>query len=161
MCGYPTDGRQTPIDVLSGQNFGDITDTDRFTLGDSVPLLCWVLSEGSISILSICLPNVNYLFQRARHHGVSALFSRREYASRSLSKVGLGPTSIQKQGGFERIDNEGTTSYAGDRLRADWRGVHSVSVSAEQSAEERGIALGHIHMRHDVNVVEDERWAPM
>ena len=104
---------------------------------------------------------MNYLFQRARHHGVSALFTRQEYASRSLSKVGLGPTSTQKQGGFERIDNGGTTSYAEGRLRADRRGVYSVSVSAEQSTEERGSALGQAHIRQDVNVVGDEGWASM
>ena len=133
------------------KNFGVTRETDRSNLGNLVPLLCWVLSEGSISILSICLPNVNYLFQRARHHGVSALFTRREYAS----------ASIQKQGGFERIVNRGTTSLAEDRLMPDRRGVHSVSVFAEQSAGERGIALGQLHIRQDVNVVEDARWAPM
>ena len=143
------------------KNVGGTRDTDSSVLGNLVPLLCWVLSEGSISILSICLPNVNYLFQRARHHGVSALFTRREYASGSLSKVGLGPTSIQKQGGFERIVNHGITLLAEDRLMPDRHGVHSVSVSVEQSAKENGIPLGQVHMRHDVNVVEDERRAPV
>ena len=104
---------------------------------------------------------MNYLFQRARHHGVSALFTSREYASRPFPKVGLGPTSIQKQGGFERIEDGGITSLAKDRLRPDRCGVYTISVSAEQSAEERGIALGQVHMRQDVNVVEDERWAPI
>lgn len=140
---------------------GDITDTDRYTLGNIVPLVCWVLAEGPISIFSICLPNVNYLVQRARHHGVSALCTRQEYASRSISNVGLSHTSTQKQGGFERIGNGGTTSLAGDQIMPDRRGVYSVSVSAEQYGEERGIALGQVHMRQDVNVVEDERWAPV
>ena len=104
---------------------------------------------------------MNYLFQRARRHGVSALFTRREFASKPVPKVGLGPTSIQKQGGVERIVNRGTTSLTEDRLMPDRRSVHNVSVSAEQPTEERGIALGQIHMRHDVNVVEDERWTPL
>ena len=143
------------------QNIEGTRDSDGSTLGDSVPLLCWVLSEPSVSIFSICLPNASYLIQRARQHGISALCTRREYASRSISNAGLGPTSAQKQGGFERIGNGGTTSLAEARLIPDQRGVYSVSVSAEQSAEERGIALGQVHMRKDVNVVEDERWAPV
>ena len=143
------------------QDFEYITNTDRSTLGNSISFLCWALSEPSISIFSICLPNVSYLIQRARHYGVSALYTRREHASRPISNVGLGPTSVQKQGGFERIGNGGTTSLAEDRLIPDQRGVYSVSVSAEQSTEERGIALGQVHMRQDVNVVEDERWAPV
>ena len=104
---------------------------------------------------------MNYLVQRARHHGVSALCTGREYASRSISNVKLSLSSAQKQGAFERIGNGGTTSLAEDRLMSDRRGVYSVSVSAEQSAEERGIALGQVHMRQDVNVVEDERWVPV
>ena len=68
---------------------------------------------------------------------------------------------MQRQGGFARLDNGGTTSLAEDRLMPDQRGVYSVSVSADQSTEERGIALGQVHMRKDVNVVEDERWAPV
>ena len=150
----------TPLTFVKLWNFGDIRDTDCSTSGNLVPLLCWVLSEGSISILSVCLPSVNYLIQRVRHHGLSALLTRREYASRSLSKVRLEPTSIQKQGGFERIDNRGTLSLAEDRLMPDRRGGHSVSVSAEQSTEERSIPLGQVHMRQDVNEV-DERWAPI
>ena len=103
---------------------------------------------------------MNYLFQRARHHGVSALFTRREYASKPLPKVGLGPTSIQKQRGFEHILNRGATSLSEDLIVLDGRGVLIVSVSAEQ-AKERGLPLGEVHMRQDVNVVEDERWDPV
>ena len=43
----------------------------------------------------------------------------------------------------------------------DQRGIYSVSVSSEQSTGESGIALGQVHMRQDINVVEDERWAPV
>lgn len=138
-----------------------MTDTDRFASGNSIPFLCWAISEPSVSILSICLPNVSYLIQRARNHGVSALCTRKEYASRSISNGGLGPTSAQRQGGFERIGKGGTTSLAENRLMSDPRGVYSVSVSAAQDTEERGIALGQVHMRQDVNVVEDKRWAPV
>ena len=162
-CEYPTDSRQALIEVPHSlvKNSRDIKDTDRSTLGNLVPLLCWVLSEGSISIFSICLPNVNYLVQRARHHGVSALFTRREYTSRSIPQVGLNPASIQGKGRSKRIENGGITSLAEDRLGPDRRGVYSVSIFAEQSAEETGIALGQVHMRQDVNVVEDGRWAPV
>ena len=38
--------------------------------------------------------------------------------------------------------------------------MYSVSASAEQHFE-RDIALGQVHMRQDVNVRGDERWAPV
>ena len=83
------------------------------------------------------------------------MFTRREYASKPLPKVGLGLASNQKQRGFERILNRGATSLSEDLIMPDRRGV-----SAEQSAEEKGVPLGQVHMRQDVNAVEDARWAP-
>ena len=59
------------------------------------------------------------------------------------------------------MGNGGTISLAESRLMLNQRGIYSVSVSSEQSTEESGIALGQVHMRQDVNVVEDERWAPV
>ena len=95
---------------------------------------------------------MNYLAQRARHHGISSLFTRREYASSSISNTGPGPALGQDKGGFRRIGN-------GDsRTILDQGGLYSVSASAEQHGKDNDIAMGQVHMRQDVNVVEDERW---
>lgn len=121
--------------------------------------LRWVSAEGSISIVSVCLPNMNYLAQRARHHGMSSLFTRREYASSSTSNTGPGSALVQDKGGFKRIGNGGSTSVTDSRTMLDQRGLYSVSASAQQHVEDKDIALGQVHMRQDVNVIEDERWA--
>lgn len=124
---------------------------------NAVTFLRWVSSEGSISIISVCLPNMNYLAQRARHHGTSSLFTRREYASSSTSNTGPGSALGPDKGGFKRIGNGGTTD---SRLMRDQGGMYSVSASVEQQhVEDKHIALGQVHMRQDVNVIEDERWA--
>ena len=120
--------------------------------------LRWVSAEGSISIVSVCLPNMNYLAKRARHHGMSSLFTRREYASSSISNTGPGSALGQDKGGFRRIGNGRTTLVTDFRTILDQGGMYSVSASAEQHFEDKDIAMGQVHMRQDVNVIEDKRW---
>ena len=50
-------------------------------------------------------------------------------------------------------------SITKDGLMLDQINTYSVSTSAEQRSEERDIALGQFHMRQDVSMREDERWA--
>lgn len=125
---------------------------------NTVTFLRWVSAEGSISIVSVCLPNMNYLAQRARHHGISSLFTRREYASSSIANTGPSSALSQNKGGFRRIGNGRTTSVIDSRTILNQGGLYSVSASAEQHVEDKGIAMGQVHMRQDVNVIEDERW---
>ena len=120
--------------------------------------LRWVSAEGSISIVSVCLPNMNYLVQRARNHGLSSLFTRREYASSPISTTGPSSASGHDKGGFKRIGNGRTTSVDDSRTILDRGGLYSVSASGEQHVENKDIAMGQVHMRQDVNVIEDERW---
>ena len=120
--------------------------------------LRWVAAEGSISIVSVCLPNMNYLVQRARHHGMSSLFTRREYASSPISNTGPSSALGQDKGWFRRIGNGRTTSVTDPRTILDQGGLYSVSASAEQHVEDKDIAMSQVHMRQDVNVIEDERW---
>ena len=101
---------------------------------------------------------MNYLVQRARHHGMSSLFTRREYASSSIPNTGPSSALGQDKEGFRRIGNGRTTSVTDSRTILDQGGLYSVSASAEQHVEDKDIAMGQVHMRHDVNVIEDERW---
>lgn len=125
---------------------------------NAVTFLRWVSAEGSISIVSICLPNMNYLAQRARHHGISSLFTRREYASSLIANTGPSSALSQNKGGFKRIGNDRTKSVTDSRTILNQGGLYSVSASAEQHFEDKGIAMGQVHMRQDINVIEDERW---
>ena len=44
---------------------------------DLVPMFAWAVSEGPILILGICLPSMNFLYQRVRRYGFASLFSRK------------------------------------------------------------------------------------
>ena len=101
---------------------------------------------------------MNYLAQRARHHGMSSLFTRREYASKSISNTGPSSALGQDKGGFRRIGNGRTPSATDSRAILEQGGLYSVSASAEQHVDDKDIAMGQVHMRQDVNVIEDERW---
>ena len=103
---------------------------------------------------------MNYLAQRARHHGLSSLFTRREHASNSVSDGGPGSASSGRDKGWlGRTGNKGrTTSGTESRTILDQGGLYSVSASAEQQVEDKDIAMGQVHMRQDVNVIENERW---
>ena len=127
-------------------------------VGNTVTYTHWSIAEASISTVCICLPNMAQLFQRARHHGMGALFTRREFlasSSGSRSKPGLHPGS---KGGFRRIiaspaviDDDDDDPLIGVKGVA---GFYSVSASAQRRlTEERdAIALGQVHLRHDVSV---------
>ena len=102
---------------------------------------------------------MTYLAQRARQHGISSLFTRREYASSSMSNFGPRSGLAQDNKGFQRIGNGGTTSATKDKPMLDQCGTYSVNASAGQQLED--IALGQVHMRQDISVRQDERWALM
>lgn len=57
------------------------------------------------------------------------------------------------------MGNDGTTINTDDRLRLGQHGRYSASASVEQYVEAEDIALGQVHMRQDIDVTEDERWA--
>lgn len=122
-------------------------------LGKFIFYAKWAIAEGSISIVSICLPNMAQLLQRGRQHGMSSLFTRRQYAPKSFDP------SSQDNGAFQRIGYGGSASVTEGRLMSDQGGLYSVSATADQHSEERDIALGQVRMRQEVTVGGDERWA--
>lgn len=127
----------------------------------------WTVAELAISIVSICLPNMTQLLRRAHQHGVSALFTRREYpaGTGSRSKKGLAGFALLQgnKGGFQRvIGNDDTTLPANNNPlinKKDQSGLYRASASAQQSGEGETIALGQVHLRHDIDVRENGGWA--
>lgn len=147
--------------------------TGHTFLGNTVTYTSWSIAEAAISTVCICLPNMAQLFQRARQHGMEALFTRREYiigSSGSRSKTGPAASTLLpgSKGQFRRImGNDGTTSSSAvnddDHLIYNINGqgrLYSVTASAQRrrSEDRDAIALGQVHMRQDVSVMEDERW---
>lgn len=133
----------------------------------------WTTAETGISIISICLPNIVQLFRRAHQHGMTALFTRREYNAPGTgierSKVELISSAlvVGAKGGFWRIfgnddNNPKATVHRliDNGIDTETAGLYSVSASGQwQRSEERDlIALDQIHLRQDVSVREDERW---
>ena len=92
-------GRAFQIDVTCTshrvQSTHSLTPTDP---GATVPFTIWALSEGPVSVISICVPNMVHLINRARQHGVKALFTRRDMplpvGGRSNSRVLLGQREL-------------------------------------------------------------------
>ena len=108
------------------------------------------------------------LFRRAHQHGLSAFFTRREYAAgpESRSKKGVAGSALVVQGGngkFRGIIAEKDTTFVfkDDPLTQveDQSGLYSVSASAQQSEEGNIVALGQVHLRKDTDMTEYERWA--
>ena len=107
------------------------------------------------------------LLRRAHQHGVSALFTRREYpaGTGSRSKKGLAGFALLQgnKGGFQRvIGNDDTTLPANNNPlinKKDQSGLYRASASAQQSGEGETIALGQVHLRHDIDVRENGGWA--
>ena len=108
-----------------------------------------------MSVVSICVPNIFYLIQRARHHGVKGLFTRRQ-----LTPIRIPASTAPRR--FQRISNDGYRLKSADGLFEDPEVDYSVSVSANERREEgEPIVLSQVHIRRDVDVIENERWAPV
>ena len=136
------------------------------TLGNLIPYFYWTAAELAISIVSICLPNMTQLVRRGHTHGISALFTRRDYEAEWKGRPEIRPKRSallqEGNGGFRRImDKNGTSFPANNESLISTRvenGLYSVSPSAPQSEERDMIALGQVHLRQDVDVRGDERW---
>ena len=138
-------------------------------VGTMTTFFNWTAAELAISVVSICLPNMTQLFRRAHQHGISALFTRREYVT--------GPENISKKrpvssalvhggnGGFQGIISIDDTTFAfnDDPLSKleDQSGLYSVGASAQQSEVGDVVAIGQVHLRKDIDGREYERWPPV
>ncbi|CAD6592249.1 MAG: hypothetical protein ASARMPREDX12_005949 [Alectoria sarmentosa] len=133
---------------------------------DTITFYYWSAAELAISIVSISLPNMTQLFRRAHQHGISALFTRREYAASmgSGSKRGPGGSALAQggKGGFQRIIGSDDTSFAVNQdpliTPKDQSASYTVSACAQQPEERELIALDQVHLRQDIDVREEERW---
>ena len=136
------------------------------TLGNLIPYYSWTAAELPISVVSICLPNMLQLVRRAHTHGISALFTRRDYEAEWKGRPDIrprGPALFEEgNGGFQRIIDKSGTSFPANneslintRVETD---LYSVSASAQSSEEREIIALRQVHLRQDVDVRGDERW---
>lgn len=132
-------------------------------LGNGVSYLHWVVAEVAVSVVSISLPNITHLIQRAREHGLSALFTNREFVAigGNYSKSGASSGLAHKKEGFQRFRKDGTLSSIDNELITNQGGSYSVRATAPQESGKRDIALGQVHMRHDISVTENDRWAPV
>ena len=83
-------------------------------------------------------------------------------SSGSYSKTGPSSVLVHSKGGFQRFGKDDTLLSANDQLIADQGAMYGVSaIAPQQRPGERDIALGQVHLRHDIDVREDERWAPV
>lgn len=136
-------------------------------LGETITFYYWSAAELAISIVSICLPNMTQLFRRAQQHGISALFTRREYVASIGTglKKGLGGSALVQGGkrGLQRIIGSDDTTFAVNHdpliTQKDQSASYTVSASAQQPEEREVIALDQVHLRQDIDVREEERWA--
>ena len=135
-------------------------------LGNLIPYFYWTAAELAISIVSICLPNMTQLVRRGHTHGISALFTRRDYEAEWKGRPEIRPKrsalSQERNGGFRRIMDKNGTSFPANNeslisTRVD-NDLYSVSPSAQQSEEREVIALSQVHLRQGVDGRGDERW---
>ena len=127
------------------------------TLGNLVPYFRWTAAELAISIVSICLPNMTQLVRRGHKHGISALFTRRDYEAEWRGRPEIRPKGSavfqEGNGGFRRIMDRNGTSFPANndslistRIEKD---PYSVSLHAQQSEEREMNALSQAHQRQD------------
>ena len=98
------------------------------------------------------------LVRRGHKHGISALFTRRDYEAEWRGRPEIRPkgsTLFQEgNGGFRRIMDKNVTSFPPNN-ESD---PYSVSISAQQSEEREMNVLSRARLRQDVDAGGDERW---
>ena len=126
-------------------------------LGNLIPYFRWTAAELAISIVSICLPNMTQLVRRGHTHGISALFTRRDYEAEWRGRPEIRPKGSalfqEGNGSFRRIMDKNGTSFAANneslistRVEND---LYSVSLYAQQPEEREMNALSQAHLRQD------------
>ena len=100
---------------------------------------------------------MTHVVQRARQHGVSSLFTRREYAP-SSSNIKARSAFPEVKEGIQRLPKGSTAPLTTERHGLDHAG-YSVSASVDQHFKEMPIALGQVHMRQEISVGEDQMWS--
>ena len=83
---------------------------DTMGLGNGVSYLHWVVAEVAVSVVSISVPSISHLIQRAREYGLSALFTSREAVASEGSYLKSGASSglAHQKEGFRRFRKDGT-----------------------------------------------------
>ena len=129
-------------------------------LGNLVPYFRWTAAELAISIVSICLPSMTQLVRRGHAHGISALFTRRDYEAEWRGNPEIRPKGSalfqEGNGGFRHIMAKNGTSFPASndslintRVEND---PYSVSISALESEEREMNSLSQAHLRQNVDV---------
>ena len=108
-----------------------------------------------MSIISLSIPNMIFLVQRARAHGAKALFSRREFPTTSTSvSTQLRPGTR----GFHLVNDREITAQNQARLCRSQGDMYSASAYANDGMErEEPIELGRVHVRIDMDRRENYR----
>ena len=127
--------------------------------------LSWTVAELAISIVSICIPNMTQLFRRTHQHGISALFTRRDFVAGPESRSKNGPPGcawVQGSIGFLCNTGKADISFAldGDEMTSteDKSGLYSMSASKQQSEQGSIVALGQAHLPNNDGVREYGSW---
>ena len=120
----------------------------------------WALCEGPVSVISISLPNALQLVQRARKHGLKALFNRKEYTD--AIKCGSHQFPINRPrintGEFQLIQNEGIPLVDVGGGIPDRGVTNNVDATAYSEAHtEEPLELTQIHVRSDIEVISHQK----
>lgn len=137
------------------------------TTGNMNTFFYWTAAEVAISIVSICVPNLTQLFRRTHQHGISALFTRREYVAGPEIRSKKGPAgSAWVQGSNDNFlrtigKDDSIAAFNGDPMSntEDKSGLSSVSASTHQSEERSVVALDQVHLPPDSEVRKYGSWA--
>lgn len=92
----------------------------------TVPYVMWVQTEGPISVMSVCLPNIIFLLRRIREKGLKGLtrggtlkqsygFSRQSETTSSKNFIRLEPLNPERLGNDTSISSKGRVSNMGGR----------------------------------------------
>ena len=127
------------------------------TLGNLIPYFQWTAAELAISIVSICLPNMAQLVRRGHTHGISALFTRRDYEAEWRGRPEIRPKGSaffqEGNGSFRRIMDKNGTSFAANNESLIGTGVendpYSMGLYAQKSGERKMDALSQAHLRQN------------
>ena len=122
--------------------------------GTHVTYCLWSIAEAAISTICICLPNTLYLIRRARHHGIGALFTSREYnLSASVSRSKTAVLGANSRGRFRCIHGTTSSAVQGDCDGGTLLFTNSVSTSAQErqfSEDGEAMELGQARLGQDM-----------
>ena len=130
-------------------------------LGDSVPYIEWILCEGPISLMSVCLPNIFQLGKHLHERGAKKMTKGSSFTDTDISArirtPGPNASKFVRLDGYisDNVDTVALETLDKGRLT---RETYAVGKGSDDTLPDLDVDPNQVRVRNEVDVTVSQRW---